>query len=393
MTMEREKIKESWEKRREELCRMADQIYDWAEVGLEETKSSALLEDYLEEQGFAVEKGVGTLPTAFRATWKQGEGGPRLGFLCEYDALEGMGHGCGHHLQGPSVIGAALAVRDRFAGKGVPFSLVIYGTPAEETIGGKTVMMEQGCFQDIDIALMMHAAPTTCVDVKSMANKSYTVEFHGVRAHAAMSPEQGRSAFDAALLSFNAIEFLREHVNEDTRMHYTVRDAGGPANVVPDRTLAQYELRSYDTGYLRSLEPRFLDILKGACLMTGTTHTITETHEFYAKIPCLTLNDLVMEQARAFGAPQLSEPRQKTGSTDLGIILYHMPGTCIRVAFVPEGTPAHSEAYLKAGKTEAAHKAIGYGSQILAAACCAILEDPEKLTAMWEEFRKRKASH
>ncbi|WP_337469938.1 M20/M25/M40 family metallo-hydrolase, partial [Acidaminococcus fermentans] len=179
--MEREKIKESWEKRREELCRMADQIYDWAEVGLEETKSSALLEDYLEEQGFAVEKGVGTLPTAFRATWKQGEGGPRLGFLCEYDALEGMGHGCGHHLQGPSVIGAALAVRDRFAGKGVPFSLVIYGTPAEETIGGKTVMMEQGCFQDIDIALMMHAAPTTCVDVKSMANTSYTVEFHGVR--------------------------------------------------------------------------------------------------------------------------------------------------------------------------------------------------------------------
>lgn len=283
--MEREKIKESWEKRREELCRMADQIYDWAEVGLEETKSSALLEDYLEQQGFAVEKGVGTLPTAFRATWKQGEGGPRLGFLCEYDALEGMGHGCGHHLQGPSVIGAALAVRDRFAGKGMPFSLVIYGTPAEETIGGKTVMMEQGCFQDIDIALMMHAAPTTCVDVKSMANKSYTVEFHGVRAHAAMSPEQGRSAFDAALLSFNAIEFLREHVNEDTRMHYTVRDAGGPANVVPDRTLAQYELRSYDTGYLRSLEPRFLDILKGACLMTGTTHTITETHEFYAKIP------------------------------------------------------------------------------------------------------------
>lgn len=391
--MDQKKITESWEKRRAELCDLADSIYDWAEVGLEEVKSSALLEDYLEKQGFTVEKGVGTLPTAFRATWKQGEGGPRLGFLCEYDALEGMGHGCGHHLQGPSVIGAALAVRDQYEGTGVPFSLVIYGTPAEETIGGKTVMMENGCFQDMDIALMMHAAPNTCVDIKSMANKSYTVEFHGVRAHAAMSPEQGRSAFDAAILSFNAMEFLREHVKDDTRMHYTVRDAGGPANVVPDRTLAQYELRSYDTGYLRSLEPRFLDILKGACLMTGTTHTITETHEFYAKIPCLTLNDLVMEQARAFGAPQLSEPRQKTGSTDFGIILYHMPGTCIRVAFVPEGTPAHSEAYLKAGKTEAAHEAIGYGSRILAGACGAILDDPARLTAMWEEFRKRKASH
>ena len=146
------------ESRRDALCSMADKIYDYAEIGLQEVKSSALLEDYLEQQGFTVEKGVGTLPTAFRAVWKQGEGGPRLGFLCEYDALESMGHGCGHHMQGPSVIGAALTVRDLFQGSSVPFTIVIYGTPAEETVGGKTIMLEHGCFKDIDLALMMHAA-------------------------------------------------------------------------------------------------------------------------------------------------------------------------------------------------------------------------------------------
>ena len=389
--MDIQQISNLCESRRDTLCAMADKIFDYAEVGLQEVKSSALLEDYLEQQGFTVEKGVGTLPTAFRATWKQGEGGPRLGLLCEYDALEGMGHGCGHHMQGPSIIGAALTVRDLFQGRDVPFSIVIYGTPAEETIGGKTVMLENGCFQDIDLALMMHAAPTTCVDIKCMADKSYVVEFHGKSAHAAMNPEKGRSAFDAALLSFNAIEFLREHVADDTRMHYTVRDAGGPANVVPDRAVAQYELRSYDTAYLNSLEPRFLDILKGAALMTGTTYTIPETHEFYAKIPCLTLNDLVMEQARAFDAPQLAEPRKKTGSTDFGIVMYHMPGTCIRTAFVPEGTAAHSAEYIRAGKTKAAHDAILYGSKILAATCARILEDPSLLDDMWKEFRERKA--
>ena len=161
------------------------------------------LEEYLKAKGFEVECGIAGLPTAFRAVYEQGSGGPSFGFLAEYDAIKDIGHACGHHMQGPSVIGAALALCDVCGEE--PYKSVIYGTPAEETIGGKIIMKEKGCFQDIDIALMMHAAPNTCVDVRCMALECYYVTFHGVESHAAMSPHKGKSAFDSALLSFQGI--------------------------------------------------------------------------------------------------------------------------------------------------------------------------------------------
>lgn len=142
---------------------LSDQIYDFAEPGMEEIQSSRLLTEYLKAKGFEVECGIAGLPTAFRAVYEQGSGGPSFGFLAEYDAIKDIGHACGHHMQGPSVIGAALALRDVCGEE--PYKIVIYGTPAEETIGGKIIMKEKGCFQDIDIALMMHAAPNTCVDI------------------------------------------------------------------------------------------------------------------------------------------------------------------------------------------------------------------------------------
>ncbi len=372
-----------------ELTAMADQIYDLAEPGMEEFQSSKLLAEYLQNHGFTVEMGIAGLPTAFRAVYEQGEGGPSFGFLAEYDALKNIGHACGHHMQGPSIIGAALALRDTC--KEQSYKIVVYGTPAEETIGGKIIMQEKGCFKDIDIALMMHAAPSTCVDLRCMALECFYVNFHGVESHAAMSPERGKSAFDAALLSFQGIEFLREHVKEDSRMHYTVLDAGGPSNIVPGRTRAEYTLRSYSTDYLEDvIVPRFYDIIKGACLMTGTTYDIERSYPFKAKIPCITLNDLIMENARQFDAPQITEPREKTGSTDFGNVMYDVPGCCIRTAFVPEGTSAHSKEYLDAGKTEKAHEALRSGSEILTGTCMDILENPELLQKMKEEFQERK---
>ena len=376
----------------EELCRMSDRIYDFAEPGLREVRSCALLEEYLEKNGFTVERGVGGLKTAFRAVYEKGQNGPSFGFLAEYDALEGIGHGCGHHMQGPSVIGAAMAVRHlcEMHPELTAWKLVVYGTPAEETVGGKTAMVENGCFQDIDIALMMHGAPDTCVDIKSMASREYEVCFSGKKSHAAMSPELGRSALDAVLLAFNGIEYLREHVREDTRMHYTILDAGGPANVVPDRASAQFVIRSYDTDYLETLVPRIEDIWKGACLMTGTSYEVLGTDRFYGKVPCLKLNRLIMKQAELFGAPRTSPPRERTGSTDFGIVMYHMPGCCIRVAFVPHGTPAHSQTFLEAGKSREAHEAVVYGAKILAGTCMELLEKPELLEEIREEFRMAK---
>ncbi len=177
MNKDKELLFQNVEKRREDLCSLSDQIYDFQEISMEEFQSSALLVKYLREHGFEVETGIAGLETAFRAVYRQGSGGVRIGLLAEYDALEGMGHGCGHHMQGPSVIGAALAIKECCSAQN--FELIVYGTPAEETVGGKIIMGDAGCFQDIDVAFMMHGGPNTCTDVKCMALENFKVTFHG----------------------------------------------------------------------------------------------------------------------------------------------------------------------------------------------------------------------
>lgn len=385
----KEKIREIIKRLSEQLCAMSDEIFDYNEPAFQEVRSSGLLADYLEANGFQVERGIAEIDTAFRAVWEQGTGGPSIGLLAEYDALEGLGHACGHHMQGPSILGAAMAVKELC--EDIPYRLVVYGTPAEETVGGKIIMQERGCFQDIDVALMMHGAPDTCVDVKCMALEDFVVTFKGVSAHAAMSPDVGRSALDAALLSFQGIEFLREHVKEDSRIHYAILEGGGPPNVVPKKAVAEYTLRSYDTKYLEeSIVKRFIKILDGACLMTETEYTLERSYPFKAKIPCYGLNDLIMENARYFEAPQLSLPREKTGSTDFGNVMFEVPGSCIRVAFVPEGVSAHSQEYLDAGKSERAHQAVCCGAEILAGTVVDLLNSQEKLRAINKEFQKQR---
>lgn len=380
------------EMHRAELCKMADLIYDFAEKSAEEYKSMELLTDYLQNEGFTVERGI-ALDTAFRATWDNcraavdDEGkntAPVLGMLVEYDALEDIGHACGHHMQGPAGIGAAIAIKEVM--KDYPFKLVIYGTPAEETLGGKIVMLDAGYMKELDLALMSHGSPNTSVDEKCMALENFVVTFHGVKSHAAISPDEGRSALDAALLSFHAIEMLREHVKDDTRMHYTIRNAGGPPNVVPDLTVAEYTLRSYSTSYLNTVVERFYNILKGAALMTDTNYDIQRDLPFKSKIVCHSVNDLLMKNAAYEKAPSIAAPRKKTGSTDFGNVLYEIPGSCIRIAFTKPDAQPHSQEYLEAGKTDKAHDAICYAAKIMADTFCDVITTPGLLTQIKEEF-------
>ena len=156
------KLKQLILEQSEKLLEMADRIFDNPEYDGEEVFASGLMEDYLERNGFQVERGLGSWDTAFRAVWRNGEGGPRIGLLCEYDALRKLGHGCGHHMQGPAICGTAVALKN--AGIQEPFELIVYGTPAEETRGAKITLWEDGYFRDIDVALMMHGGPDTCVD-------------------------------------------------------------------------------------------------------------------------------------------------------------------------------------------------------------------------------------
>ena len=376
---------------RNEMTAMADDIFDHPEIGLEEFHAQKVLTDWLEKEGFAVERGVAGVETAFKAVYRHGEGGPNIGLLCEYDALPGIGHACGHHMQGPSILAAAKAMKDAEIRK--PYTITVYGTPAEESVSGKIRMIQNGCtFEELDVALMMHGGPATQVDVKSLANSKYKVIFHGVSAHAAIKPEKGRSALDALILAFQGIEFLREHVNSDVKIHYTVVNCGGtPANVVPAYAEASVYVRSYNRAYLDTVCRRFEKVLKGAAMMTETEVEIIEEKKVDNKIPVLTLNDLVMKQAEDIHAPQIAPAREKTGSTDFGNVMRRVPGTCARIAFVAPGAAAHSQEYIEAGKTEAAHDAVIYGAKILAGTALELIEDPELLKQAKEEFRKNLA--
>ena len=376
---------------RNEMTAMSDDIFDHPEIGMEEFHAQKVLTDWLEKEGFQVERGVVGVETAFKAVYSHGTGGPNIGLLCEYDALPGIGHACGHHMQGPSILAAAKALKD--ADIKEPYTITVYGTPAEESVSGKIRMIQNGCtFEELDVALMMHGGPATQVDVKSLANSKYKVIFHGVSSHAAIRPEKGRSALDGLILAFQGIEFLREHVNSDVKIHYTVVNCGGtPANVVPAYAEASVYVRSYNRAYLDTVCSRFEKVLKGAAMMTETEVEIIEEKKVDNKIPVLTLNDLVMKQAEELHAPQLAPAREKTGSTDFGNVMRRVPGTCARIAFVDPGAAAHSQEYIAAGKTDAAHDAVVYGAKILAGTALELIEDPELLNRVKTEFKENLA--
>lgn len=371
-----------------EILSMADSIFDDPELGLNEFRAIKKITDFLEQNEFKVEKNIYGFETAFRATYTCGKGGLNIGLLCEYDALEGIGHACAHHMQGPSIIATAVTLKEIL--KNYDFNIIVYGTPAEETLGAKVAMEKNGAFRDIDIALMMHGSPMTTTDIKSMALSNFDIIFHGISSHAALAPENGRSALDGLLILFQGIEFLREHVKEETKMHYTIVDAGGPANVVPKYAKAKISLRSYDRKYLDDVVKRFKKVVEGAALMTETTYEIIETKSLDSKIPVLSLNRILMENAELVNAPRIQPPRERTGSTDFGNVMYRVPGSCIRIAFVPLGTSSHSDTFIECGKNEDAHNAILLASKILAGTVYDLLSKPELLKEVQDEFKTKK---
>lgn len=382
------RISDRIDRERELIIGMADFIFDNPEIDGKEYKAYKLLTDYLDENGFRVEHSIGGLETAFKAVYEQGVDGPTIGLLCEYDAIEGIGHACGHQMQGPAILSAATTIKDMLPDNN--YKLVVYGTPAEETFGGKIAMLKNGCFKDIEVALMMHASPTTTTDVKSLAMSKFLIEFHGTSSHAALKPESGRSALDGILTLANGVEFLREHVRDDVRIHYSIVNGGGPSNVVPKYASAEFVLRSYDRNYLDNVIERFKNIVRGAALMTETMSEVTLKKSLDNKIPVRGLNDLLMDNAQALNAPRMRAPREKTGSTDFGNLMHVLPGSCIRVGFVPEGTSSHSDAYVEAGKSEEAHKATLLAAKILAFTVYDIIDDPKLLLQFKDEFEMNK---
>lgn len=253
-----------------ELIQAADYIFQHPELAYKEELSSKYLSNYLEQQGFHISKETAGVSTAFTAEW--GHGKPVLGFLAEYDALAELGHACGHNLLGTGVAAAACALKADMEATGASGIIRVYGCPAEEIMSGKIVMMKQGVFQDLDVAVTWHPFDRNRIsnDIwQSQDIKNYT--FHGVSAHASRNPENGRSALDAAELMNIGVNYLREHVPTDVRMHYTYIDNGQPANVVPDLAKTNYFIRSNKRSRTEDVSQRVDSCAKGAALMTGTT--------------------------------------------------------------------------------------------------------------------------
>ena len=387
--MTKEKLLASVAAQQEHLFDLSCQIFDFNEPNGTEYKSSALCADELEKLGFTVERGIGNQETSFRAVWKNGEGGPNIGILGEYDSLVGKGHACGHHLQTTAAIGAVKAMQDVFAGTDVPMTLTVYGTPAEETYGGKIIMQEAGCFTELDICLGTHASRTEgFVGGSSMALNSYVVTYHGKSAHAAGSPWMGRSAMDAMLLTFQGLEFLREHVKDGTRMHYSIKEAIGPSNVVPQKACAGFTLRSRDNGYLPELDERFRNVVNGACMMTDTTAEFEKKPTYLARKRNDTLSAVAKTNFELLNIP-LGEQlvRDSGGSTDFGNVSGIVPGILIYLPYLD--APGHTDEWVAAGKTDHARNCLLTSTQMLATVMHDLVLDPEIIRKAKEEFDKK----
>lgn len=375
---------------RDVLFSISDYIHDNPELGNEEFKAVQKITETLGNYGFTIEKGIAGLETAFIATNKNGLGGPVIGLLCEYDALKDLGHGCGHNLQSASVIGAAIALSRQLSQHDV--TIQVFGTPAEETTSGKIPMTNGGYFDHLDVALMMHGGDRTTVDGRSLAVDNFEFEFVGKESHAAVAPEQGISALDGVLMTFNGMEYLREHVRTDVRIHGIITDGGKAPNIVPKRATAKFSVRAKNRKYLNEVVERVFNVARGAALATGTKVIIHPLKSLENKLNVQSLNDLLLENARFSGAKNITPPRERTGSTDFSIVTHRVPGACIRVSFVPYGTSNHTEEWVEASKSNDGNEAILVAAKTLSGTCLDLVYSPELLDKIKAEFKVAKQS-
>ena len=364
------------------LFAIACDIFDHPECGREEYYACDLLTRFLEGEGFTVERGVGGLETAFRATWEQGSGGPAIGFMMEYDALRGMGHACGHHLQGPATMGAALALKEAVK---EPFKLVLYGTPDEESRGGKINMVEAGLFRDVDVMFSYHTGRSTSCSFANKALAPQQVTFHGTPSHASGAPWNGRSAMDAMMLAFHGLEIMREHVKDGCRIHYTILQGTGPSNIVHETARAHITLRADDKVYLEDMRQRMENVLKGACLMTDTTYEMNWLPVYWNYVPNQTLRQRTFAIAKELGAKALNTADAKgNGSSDIGNVSWVAPSMNLYTHY---DFGAHTMEHMENGKTEAARDAMVMGSRIFSHIALDCIMDKDFLAAVQAEWQ------
>lgn len=416
---------------REKMKETADFIFRHPEISEHEAESSRALAAFLESEGFAVRWKLAGFETAFLAEWGQGE--PIIGFLAEYDALPGMGqevcsekrltggpgHGCGHNLLGTACAGAACELKDRMEAEGLRGTIRVYGCPAEETVIGKIRMNAEGVFDNLSAAVTWHPFDRNRVSYdiwQAQDIKNY--KFYGTAAHASKHPEMGRSALDAAELMNVGVNYLREHVADDVRMHYTYTNTDGPANIVPPYASTNYFIRSSKWERTEDASERVDNCARGAALMTGTrveiervtcnkemkvNRVLAETfYEEMEKIPAPSYTDeelrFAAEISEAAGfdnngvyftglEPLEAQPVPLSIGTDVSDVSHTVPTVMLSAAAMCKGTPLHHWAATAQAGMSIGRKGMFYAAECMAAGAYRLAAEPELLEKAWEEFR------
>jgi aminobenzoyl-glutamate utilization protein B len=417
---------------------VARRIWQFAEVGYQEVKSSALLQSELATAGFTVQRGVAGEPTAFVAEF--GSGTPVIALLGEFDALPGLsqdsvpvrrplraggaGHGCGHHLLGTASVASAIALKQWMQANGVKGTLRMIGTPAEEGGSGKVFMVRDGVFDDVDAVIAWHPASGNLVETTtSLANISGKFRFRGQSAHAAGSPERGRSALDAVEIMNVMTNFLREHVPAETRMHYVITRGGAAPNVVPDDAEAYYYVRHPDRAVVKQVWQRVEDAARGAAIGTGTSYDVSIVGSVYALLPNETLARVQQRALETVGGYSLSAaerdfaqrlqqsegfsavPLEATSrvlplspsaasptSTDLGDVSWMVPTVQMYTATWVPGTVAHSWQATAAGGTSIGMKGMLVAAKSMALAGAELFSSPAIVAAAKAELTARRGA-
>ena len=411
-------------------------IWETPELGFHETKSSALLQQELTRDGFEVHAGVAGMPTAFTASY--GSGKPVIVLLGEFDALPGLsqkdspeqspvtagapGHGCGHNLLGSASALAAVAIKEEMEARQLKGTIRYYGTPAEEGGGGKIYMIHAGLFADVDVVLAWHPMDANRVDLSSvLANNGGRFRFYGVASHAAVAPERGRSALDGAMIMLNAIEFLREHVPQETRIHYIITNGGSAPNIVPAFAEVSLMARHPDAGELENIWARILKCAQAGALASETRMEFVQGTNYANILPNDALNDVLGRAMRKAGGyeytpaeREFAEKMQKTlgtainkdgpetlhisrdegyasASTDVGDVSWVVPtGNFVAATFVPGVVPHTWQAAACAGSS-IGRKGMTVAARTLALAGIDLLENPAEVDAAKQAFQKRLA--
>jgi amidohydrolase len=376
------------EPQRDQLRELALRIHANPELGFQEFKAAEWLTQYLEKNGFSVERGICQLPTAFRASY--GQGRPAIAFLAEYDALAGIGHACGHNIIATSSVGAALGAR-RLAEQ-CGGTILVIGTPAEEGYGGKAIMADRGAFENLDVAMMIHPEDHDAVTAYALACQTLEVEFFGKAAHAAARPDTGINALEAMLLSFTAINSLRQHIRSSARIHGIITDGGQAANVVPDHSAGSFIVRARDNTYLDELEQKVINCFTSGATATGARLKYRWDEVRYATMRNnLTMAELFRQNMRSLGRdPVLGNPDVSFGSTDMGNVSHLVPAIHPYVAISPKGIQVHTTEFAAAAASEAAIKGMLDAAKALAMTAVDLLANPKILAKVKEEFKQGK---